>query len=64
VRGLIAEIGVDWNWEAATNSDDRSSVIAEWRLSLKSGRLTEGEIRAQRADGNFAGVLPQRGAAG
>jgi hypothetical protein len=36
--GLSQKYALGWNWEAATNPDDRSRVVAEWRESLKNGR--------------------------
>jgi PAS domain S-box-containing protein len=51
--GLAPQAALGWNWEAAVHPDDRSRVVAEWRAALKDGRSTEGEIRVQRADGEF-----------
>ena len=55
--GLTSDDVLGWNWEPILHSDDRATVIANWRTAVRDGQLIESEVRMRRADGEYCWFL-------
>jgi PAS domain S-box-containing protein len=51
--GLTLDEACGWKWEEVVHLDDRTRVVADWRIALENGQAMEGEARVRRADGEY-----------